>query len=1318
MNTTLTGALATRNRMMAKLLAFGFLVPFLSCACLPSIAAAQAGQEEVFSAEARGFGHVDIVARLYDAGSRSWTTFRAEDAAHAKLCASKRLADLLGFGDLKPVAEAKLPGTVLQIEGAGAWLLGVQGAEFHELVARDLAGLQALAVAAKADAWEKVAERAYPRWLDCFDNAGPGVWVGGGGDQYVLPADFEWLRDRKLAMCTLSPTESRLVGPGVLDTTIFDWHTAMAAKYDLPYRVLFFPASHEWLWNRRPLPYVLPEQGRTTVAPWFEYQSNTCAGALEPVPATDPFVNDLRRRLAAHLAPDPNYVGMHGCTEIPEAGVDILSSVSRTPGIKQLWHAYLASVLRMDLSTVGQLHTGDPMRCRSWDEVEVPRPINFLGWDPATCLELRETWQMHEDIERKGEAGGWSDPAKAPTDWVEGDCGDPMVLMYTPQRQSDPAKQPDFWMRRTVTVPAGRAKSLGFLHIGRDVYHGNHTPLFGVWINGKKLEPKSDERGSFDQCFAAGDALQDGENRIVLNTHGAPVSSYCFLGPKELRAYPGMSATENRLWYDAVNFDAWLRVGKIEAQLRATRAADPNRPLKLMAMINLLDLTTPLCDRYGAYQHDTGGAGGYWCPMTGARLARSHGLPWSCEQGGPPHNAADMQSAMTFYLMYGNDAVDLVFAVAHYSGKPDVAAWVDKNLELVRCIGKMHLPRPKIGVLRSSRATRFGFSEPWNWDIARGALQAVGRNFAYLETPDILNGTIDQFPVVIDCGTVLLTGEEIEGIQRYVRRGGVFIAQHHTGRHSPEQGNSWALARAWGLTVEPRYMTDENYHKWPLAKMRFAAEQDLLKSLQGKEEEGSGVAVDYLGKEHSGAVNLVGKGERIRPVATWADGAMAIADVREGRGRFILLGTPFYVRMKDVAGVWVNDERRSAWLDEFLASLGVPRDSWTNAGEVWAELWRSKNGVFDLYPVARMTKQGDATRNATVALRRESPVAEVVEISSLGHPRIKVECKEGRLNLPAADYGLMQSRVFVAPRADLGRAALDWFRAQAGIWRALPPIPAEQQPQVVVVPEDLLPLPDGWTLKVEGQPDRTVRLGAFGTLSLPENTLASFEKSVAVPPAWKGRNIQLVFDAEHWFWGILPSARLLLNGKEAAIRQPIKPEALPGFAVDVTEAAAAGTLTIRLEVNGVKASTMRKEKSGQFKPHGVTGLFYLQATSLAVKVEPLPGAWQAASAFGRFAPVKTGEKTKCTYFETRFALPKDWPAKRLFLESSSHLGFLLLNGHALRTPAWMKRLDVSGMVRRDGGENVLRWVPEARYVPAWDRSYQGAVPEMKLVWME
>ncbi len=1282
-------------------------------------AGAAADSVETFHAQTRGLGDVEVTARFTGEGESrtSWTTFLAEDEAHARTCASKRMADLLGFGDVKPVSDSGLPGTVVELKGTGMWLLGVDGAKFHELYAPTKKALSRLAKPSGAAAWQPVPAKAYPRWLDCFDNAGPGVWVGGGGDQYVLPSDFEWLRDRKLTMCTLSPTESRLVGPGVLDTTIFDWHTAMAAKYDLPYRVLFFPASHEWLWNRVPLPYVLPEQGRTVTAPWLEYQKNSCAGAMEPVPSADPYVFDLRKRLAERLQADPNFVGMHGCTEIPEAGVDILASSLNTPGIKQLWHGYLSTELGMDLATVSKLHKGERGYYGSWENVEVPRPADFIGWNPAACLDLCGIWQMHEDTERKGEEQGWAEADQAPTDWVEGNCNDPLIQVYTPQRQRDKAKQPDYWMRRTVTVPAGRAKAFPFLHISRDIYHGNHTPIFGVWINGKKCETTSDERGDLDQCFVVGDALKEGENRLVLNTHGTPIPGYCFLGATPLRKYPLMTETENRLWFDAVNFSAWLRVGKIESALRATRVADPNRPLKMMATIDLLDMTTDLAERYGAYQHDTGGAAGYWCPFSGARLARSHGLPWSCEQGGPPHDAADFQSHVTFYVMYGNDAADFVFAASHYRDKPDVSAWFDKNIGLIHCIGKMQLPTPKIAVLHSSRATRLGFDEPTNWDIARGALQGVGRNFAYVEVPDLLNGTIDQFPVVIDAGTVLLAEEEREGIRRYVRRGGIFIAQHHTGRHSPATGNSWALAKDWGLTVTPRFMSDENYNKWPLAKMTFSREQELLPSLRGQAIEGSGVAVDYLGKEHAGAVSIASRAGNVRPVATWEDGTLAIADVHEGRGRFILLGTPFYTRMKDVAGVWVNDARRGAMLDEFLTALGVPRDSWTG-GDLWAEAWRSKNGVYDLYPVARMTKKGDAVKSATVSLRRESPLSEVVEISALGHPRVKVVYKDGKLTLPATDYSLMQARVFVAPRADVARAAFEWFRAQSRIWRALPPVPETRKPQPVAIPDDLLPLPDGWTLKVEGQPDRVVRMGAFGTLGLPEKTAAVFEKTVAVPAAWKGQQVDLVFNAEGWFWGILPEARLSVNGQPAAIKQPIQPGGAPGFVADVTAAAATGALVLRLEIDGVTKSTMNKSQTGQFKPHGVTGLFYLQATPAPVKSESLRGPWFVATAFNRLQPVKPGEKVSGLYLETRFTLPKAWPAPRVLLESSEPLGFLTVNGYVLQAPVWMKRLDVSGLVRKDGAENVVRWVPAARSCAAWNRPFNGVLPALNAVWSE
>ena len=66
----------------------------------------------------RGFGTILVQTRLYgEPGQRSsWITLQAQDEAHATLTASKYRADLLGFGDLKPVSDAKLPATVLALD--------------------------------------------------------------------------------------------------------------------------------------------------------------------------------------------------------------------------------------------------------------------------------------------------------------------------------------------------------------------------------------------------------------------------------------------------------------------------------------------------------------------------------------------------------------------------------------------------------------------------------------------------------------------------------------------------------------------------------------------------------------------------------------------------------------------------------------------------------------------------------------------------------------------------------------------------------------------------------------------------------------------------------------------------------------------------------------------------------------------------------------------------------------------------------------------------------------------------------------------------
>ncbi|HEY3417964.1 MAG TPA: hypothetical protein VGM23_13860, partial [Armatimonadota bacterium] len=234
----------------------------------------------------RGLGTLTVTSRLYPATHASWITFTAQDAPHATRCGSKFLADLLGFGDLHVVANADLPGTTVALDGTACWLIGLQGTACHILCARTREELAALARRADSAGWQPVAQHAYPPWLDCLDNAAVGFWFLGGG---VLPqdvnADFAWLRDQGFTACAVGSDETRLVAPGVVDTSVADWYSAMAKKTGVPYRMLLGwtePKRPEMLWNRTPLPYVRAAEGKLAY-PDFGHQRLGAFNAFEPI---------------------------------------------------------------------------------------------------------------------------------------------------------------------------------------------------------------------------------------------------------------------------------------------------------------------------------------------------------------------------------------------------------------------------------------------------------------------------------------------------------------------------------------------------------------------------------------------------------------------------------------------------------------------------------------------------------------------------------------------------------------------------------------------------------------------------------------------------------------------------------------------------------------------------------------------------------------------------------------------------------------------------------------------------------------------------
>ena len=1268
----------------------------------------------------REIGSLKVTPRYYGAepNRSSWITMKAKDKQKAKECASKYLEDLLEFGEVK--LDPALPGTRLSLEGAGWWALGLDGKSFHVVFSRSKEELSTLLKTANATKWQAIPRGDYPKWLDCFDTSAMTFWFSGFGVLPTdIPADLKWYADNKFTLCAvMGNTERRLVAPSILDTSIMDWQSAAFGANRIPYKTMAemaSPGRPECLWNYTPLPYYLPADGQLTAAqlPWqgLAMHASFQAGAV-----TDHYLSDFRRRVGDHLNGDPYFSGHHVMQEMPSGdprSLLSLAAVAGTPAIQELWRTYLRDTLNYDLKEVGSKHYGDPKTFPNWSDVKIPSLKEFLV-GPSPVIDLKGTWQGRADRDKKAGPEKWLEDSSS-DQWVPVDFQDQGLMIYAQGEGCD------YYLRKTFTVSA---ENLGdkYFHMARMGFMDGPAN-YDLWINGQKLDCISCIDPScpdWDMCYDASKALKLGENVIVLNTRGVPFASYAFLSDKGRWVYPSPSETLNRRYFDLLAFNEWLCLRELENRMIAIRAGEPNRPMKIMAPHQYIDSVLDLCAKYGAYPHDTGSAAAYWAPFNYSRYAFTRGIPNSVEEGGPPKNAGDMQAFMTRYLMMGADMVDNVGHCTLYTKNEGINAWITENRELLRCIGKLDLVQPSIGILRSPRELLMGHREMYSWDMGRGPLASIGRAFNYATLGDVKSGRANKFKVLLDCATAVLSDEDVAALEQYVRQGGIFVAFHNTGMHTPDKANSWPISKLTGLRV-----LNENR---PIGgtKIHFTDTQGLWPKLRGQEVNGWGFVYDYKKEDQSGApLALAAQNQDIEVVAEWKnakmDGSIAVAIRALGKGKVITLGSTFYRNGKDENGRYV-EEGTLPYLDELLTSLGVPRDM--AAGDLWGERWRSKNGVYDVYPIAQMNSA--AVPGATdVHIRRDTPISSLWELSALNHPVRQVAYSDGMLTIPQVKMEAMQCRVFAAPRKDLEDAALHWLEMQKKYWGKLPAIPAAEVKLATVEPaSDVIPLVEGWQSSTgEKSPAwvqptdssakewKPVKLGSFAAMGLPEDAVAQFRKEVVLPKEWKDQRVALVFNTEIHLWGIGMRGRLWINGEPAAIKQPLQPNPEGSFVIELTPAQLAEkSLVFALEVDGRLPD---KKNQAKPRPSGVTGTFFLRTTPQPVLKTTLT-QWAVASDLNKLTPAAVGQTVEGMYLETKFTLPDKWPGKKLSVQSQESLGSLFINNQYISAPKWMCELDVSGLVKREG-ENVLRWVP-AKSSPSYSTPYKGKVPQMNLLW--
>ncbi len=1271
------------------------------------------------TADLRVIGKIDATARQLP-GPGSWTTLTAADEEHARRCGAKLLADLLGFGDAEQVSAAP---TVLKLAGAGCWRLGLDGPRVQVLFAADEAALAETAAQVHADAWAPVRSGAYPRWFDRFDNDAVSMGFFGWG---ILPKDiyrdFDWVQQHFRRALTDLPKETNYLAPGVFDFSALDWWQALSRKHGLANDVYLSemhssPGRPAFAWNLTPLPYARPARNSVSDTSFYYLQLRAASTTFSPLPQVDPYLRACQYGFAARVADAPDYGAHFATAELCHDFAPFLTTVAGSPATQAAWREYLRTQLGWDLAQVGKMHRGDEQAYQSWDQVTVPTMRDFAGWNPQTGLDLADGWAGRPDVERRGEEAKWF--ASAGGDgWRPLPAHDPLLIMYAGKHNQKDA--PFFWFRRSYAATADELARWRFLHVARGDY------AVDAYLNGQPLKKLTDQNpvsGDEDLCFELGSAAQAGENVLVLNTHGQPLHDYVFLSPNGRWRYPAADPGLNRRYFDAVEFSAWWRAQWVEGTLRAYRAGDPQgHPQLIMAPRDFQDLLIPLCRKYGAFPHCTGQSGACWAPWV-TSYAAPHGLPLSSEPGGPPRTVRGLQKMVTLYALLGNDSVNFLFDPSSYRDDDEgrTGQWVEANRELLKCLGKLERPATDLGVLRSVRnAGRLRFASPWNCDITRGTLQSVGRRGQLIDPSDVVSGRASEwFKVLFDAGTELMTEAEVAGLERYVREGGIFVALHNTGLHSPETAYAWPISRLTGLKVV-------NQNRGIGGRIKFTETQNFWPKLRGQELNGWGLVYDWLGNDTTGeALGLEAAAPDVEVVAEWVgrqpgEGRIAIAARKLGRGLVLTLGSTFWRQAKDEGGRYTESAGTLPYLDELFAGLGIKRvssvDSEPASRQVFAEAWRSKNGLYDLYLVARVNDQGDEPLDFSVTFNVPPPSA-LREISAAGHPETKFEpTPEGGFTIPGLSLTPMQLRVFAAPRADLASAPRLWLQSLERRWNALEPVPAEATPARQKPSPWFMPLAEDWALVAgdERWPDQLpadvdwaagprVRLGAFDTLGLEPEAVAHFRQEVVLPETWRGRRVSLVFQSpKDYFWGVTPNGRLWVNGQPSALGLQWRIDYSQAIDLPIP---ADGKLELVLEVDG-----RLKPGEKRCRPSGVIGLFYLLANPQPLADQEL-NLWTAASEYGESTPVKADMKTEFRYLETRFTVPTDWPREKLFLEAEDRLGWLMLNDQLVVPPAGMRQLLVSGLLKPAGEENVLRWAPRE---PSYRNIFKETPPRLRL----
>ncbi|MGA2500632.1 MAG: hypothetical protein ABSH20_23070, partial [Tepidisphaeraceae bacterium] len=565
-----------------------------------------------------------------------------------------------------------------------------------------------------------------------------------------------------------------------------------------------------------------------------------------------------------------------------------------------------------------------------------------------------------------------------------------------------------------------------------------------VFVNGQEIQRDANLNIAYDVSAA----LKPGENTIVLQPYRGIICYRTYLSHEPPAQYPNLGKHKNARWVDFREWLLWSRSQHIGRGMEMIRQVDPDRPINLMAPDDNAGLIKEVGEKFGAFFHNTGYAAGFWAEYN-PLLMRSSGLPSTAEPGNGAPNLKEFNLFWGRWLSEGLNGVHYFQHLGEITWNPPILQQFLANRTMYEMIGKYHVPAAKLAILYGAGNEQIA-GYPWKQDPAQyvpGGYWRANPSFELLNyctrdavtEEDFATENVKPYRVILDSNTSIMRQRLIDGIEKWVRAGGVFVTCGQSGRHSEIEPDSWPISRLTGYQASVR--------KGGSQYQRTATQSVFKGDAFAKPVRGGGLQLKKVAPE-------------CQDLLMWEDGTVAVGMRPLGSGWVVTLGP------------WVGggDLGRlvTPILDHFGAANRVPAQATPPARSLFTRHYISNTGLHDVWVMFNESSKPVTTDLVFLPGFHPASFTEVVSGKS-----VEIVRDPAGDRVPGIVLGEGETRMWISPRDRFAESPLEWLSIQRSWWAGVAKSRYKTDPQtgprpLPTVAEDQrfsVDLTSGWTFK-------------------------------------------------------------------------------------------------------------------------------------------------------------------------------------------------------------------------------------------------------------